>query len=39
MDNPSALYKLGTKFGCHQVEIVKLLETAKSLELNVVGIQ
>ncbi|XP_022088366.1 ornithine decarboxylase-like [Acanthaster planci] len=37
-DDPNAVYKLGSKFGCSQDSIPRLMELAKTLGLNVVGI-
>ena len=37
-DDPTSPYPLGSKYGCTLSEAYKLLETAKELEMDVVGV-
>lgn len=38
VDNKKALFAMGDKFGCSEVEAINLLQLAKDLDLSVVGI-
>ena len=38
-ENSKSLYPLSMKYGCHISKVKPLLEKAKSLELNVIGVR